>query len=278
MDESHTELRVSLDIDPNILERRLREASLDFGGLAPIPLVLLKKELQLDLDVRDSNGRPLSVETSAVDSHFAHAYLLKEFIDSGLSPDLLTDDVTSRMYRIVSSHDGLHLLTETIETVTSQAKVPIRERQPSQMSDAEVNAWVVIMRETAFKRVLEDLSDSYFMITALHLSAEASVVKYRRHAYAASKVRRVGLMTLGLKPLAINLKANGVGVGLREHSRVIAPPGSRIIGGSLLRGTVPVPRKDYQLRVDDGRIVYYTENSPESNSLSSPGEIGRAHV
>jgi hypothetical protein len=267
IDESHVEISVSFDIDAGELSRRV-PSDLVVDGRVPVPLVSLIKELQLDLDVRGAQGEVLSVATSDTDAHFSHAYLLREIADRGINLSDLSTRFVEQSHSILRSSDGLDELIEIVLAIDEYQSGSHADARRLGMSDDDADSWVTVLNDDELFELLLDLSDAYFMVAYVPADSDSSIVKYRRLTDAEIRGSRIGAMSLGLKPLSIYLNANGIGTAAREHTRVTAPPGTRVVGGTLLADGMPVPDRLYELRKDAERIVFYTSNArPADYSL-----------
>lgn len=264
MDDRRVQLRVSLDIDVQAVKRRLLSAGLNEPDLAPIPLVISSKELQLDLDLHGSNGESLSIATSDCDSHYSHAYVLKEIVDLNADEVVLTDRFQQQLYDIIRGDDGVDLLLEIINAVTQYETGSSQELRRLGMQDVDARAWNVVFGNDDLFVLVLDLSVDYFMIAFIPTEHDFSIIKYRRLASWSIDRNPAGLMGLGLKPSTISVAARGIGSASREHTRIVVPPGMRVVDGMLLdddqlQGVSP------KKRVDSERLVIYTSDAPPGN-------------
>lgn len=255
VDESHIDISVSLTIDLANLRQRVEEFKLENKDPAPIPLVALEKELQLALDVRNEDGKPIPVAVSDEDSFFGHAFLLAEMERFAVPIDAFSSRVFAQTHSIVRRPDGVDVLLEIINAIQQNDAGSSSELSRLGMPHSDIPAWNSILDNDAAFTLLYQMAAGYFLVVKLPLTGETTIIKYRRLASVNLYRSRFGPMPLGLKPLSIALNGNGIGTAQREHTRVIAPEGARIVGGELLSGgmTYPIER-----RRDSRRIVFYT--------------------
>jgi hypothetical protein len=203
--------------------------------------------LQLDLDVRDGNGKALAIATSAQDSYAAHAvltYLAAPMTGKGVSR-ALRDSVISRLYDVVSEDDGASRLDQEFDRYFR-----------SNMSAEEESLWDLfhVADTGSFMDKLTLFADAYMLIVSLPIDADGVlIVKYRyvEHVLNGGTFRE----RMGIVPLIVEVDAASMLSASRAHLRVVAPTGTEIRDARLLPVGV-----HHKKRISRERAVIYARS------------------
>lgn len=250
VDESHIEARVSLDINVETINRHARDARCRFDGLLPIPLVAHRKELQLDLDVRDASGNSCSLLTSDSDSHIAHAYFLYVMTQQGFPPAVLTEKFREESFKAIRNDNGTDILLVRVDGLRA-------ELSSGQKLSPEDKLWKSLLENSTLYDLLVDLSSGYFLICRVSDRLKSTILKYRRLAEIDTHNLTVP-MALGLEPLRLRFAAPQMRSAHREHVRVVAPAGTEVVRANMLTADGVESKVPYPKRIDQGRAVFYT--------------------
>jgi hypothetical protein len=276
IDESHVEWRNSLDIDASAVRAAAKTAGLPDDAALPIPLASMAKRLQLDLDVRGPEDQSLSVLVSDEDSFLSHAYFLAEVSDAIAAAQLDGEILRGYLAQcpetfLITSHDiirkdtGPDLLRRLWDRLAKDSDAPGLE-----FSQAEAALWRFIQDTEKLRFLLEDLADAYYMTTALEASGPPStIVKFRLVGSRKSRFDAGTIAFLGIKPIRIEIDAIGIGTAQREHTRFVAPPGTKIVDGWLMRSGETLSSTEFTRRVDPGRLVCYTKGTRGVDTLNA---------
>lgn len=269
LDYARLERRVTLDLDPADLARRAIAAGIGprrLGrrrppGTVAVPLMRLKKQLVLDLDLVGQESRSLHVMSSDQDSHAACSVLLAVLEDDGYRISSIPESVVWTMYSVVRAHDSREL--DRLMGALGNAS---QEKDQLALSSEDRNAWMQILESDVFFQTLLDFSESYLLMADVPAldGADPIIVKIRhveeadhatRHLSAVSSLDRFGLTAQ-----RVRVAATGIGTAQREHTRVIAPEGSSIHRGRLMVDGQRVAEDTYESRETFERMVVYTSN------------------
>ncbi len=222
------ERSVTLDISLINLRDRLDFYELPSYETIPIPFALLRKGLLLDVDLRGTDGQPLSVATSFEDS-FA-AQLVCEFLDP-----------TS----VQCGHSG-----------QAYFDVALSEDSPGSLVSQSGVA------------TPEFFHENFMMMTSIDISiSDRYILKYRLVETPTLSLGRRWAERLGWTPQFILIEAPSVGYAEREHLRVVAPAGTFIDSSQLYR-SVETPEDErelgfrYRERTTPARAAVYTREAP----------------
>ncbi len=271
LDRSRTERRVSLDLDSVRLLQLAGTNTVDDGDLL-LPVAILRKRLLLDLDVRDSSGNALSVVTSDVDSRAALALLLAVLREQlpGLS---VPDEALSRLHmllRTTSSRPFSNFLYSLRPPTLASRIRGLGRLQRVPVSEVERQFWMSALPNQTFRTRLFELVVSYLLIVRVPRDPKPGRIIKLRYVDQAIAFRLRALQQLSLVSTRIPVPAAGIGFASREHTRVDAPFGTRIIDVDLRTGRGRGTRVNldlYERRVSFDRAVVYTSELERGNYL-----------
>lgn len=267
LDERRLERKVTLDIDLALLRTAAKSSGLGSTDFLPIPLLTLKKELQLDLDIRNASGEPLAAYVSDEDAHVAHAYVLAVLERNKIDISKLPIKVTERLWDICRRENATPLLLDVARQVRGESW---RSHVPysAPLDEPEKDAWrdILVNHGTESGQLIRELAGNYFLIVEIpsgnNSTASTALVKYRRVDERRPGRKSVArfVSKLGWTPARVLCPAPGIGAAERTHTRVVAPDGVTIRDIRLLHANAStvVPTSGYQRRLDLSRGVIYT--------------------
>jgi hypothetical protein len=265
LDRDRVEHKVTLDVDNERLRQIAAEFGLDAANEVAVPLEHIKKELQLDLDVRDKAGAPLPVTLSDEDSKMAYGLVLAAMMRHKIDPDKITARIHSQLFRMAQrpSLDVLKDITERAKTPGYKSKKGVERVQ---LDGPDIAQWRMLLSiDEIFYRLLQ-LAQSYFLSATIPTSdSGVSIVKFRYVEVPETVGAPFLFQNLGFGSPQIYVPAPGVGTAQREHTRVQAPEGSLLSRAKLVSndGGVgstdeDVPEGKYGKRESHERAVVYT--------------------
>lgn len=273
LDRDRVEHKVTLDIDNEKLGVIAKRWSL-VGAEIPIPLEHIKKELQLDLDVKDQSGVPLAVTPSDDDSKIAYGLVLAAIERHKIDPDTLTPRIHQQLYRMAQRPS-----LDVLKDITERAKAPGYKSKKGvervQLDGPDVEQWRTLLSvDEIFGRLLQ-LTQSYFLSTTIAAKPDGVTMVKFRYVEVPETVGSAPffLRNLGFTSPKIYVPAPGVGTAQREHTRVQAPEGSLISTAKLVSNDgyigstdTDVPEGKYGKRESHERAVVYTSHLPATST------------
>ncbi len=267
------ERRVTLDIDGERVRQIVRRSGGDLAAPILLPLTVLNKGLLLDVDVRDAQGKSLTVVTSDMDARAGQAALLA-CLDterhSAFDVATLSPAIRKTIYNAVRcfpSDDDRKVLSHPEDATESVASWELAEDLSGDPED--VRRWAEILdQHEDFSSLLVNLTLRFMLMTPLHLADETVIIKYRyQEVQEPSQLRlreRLGFRTF--TPMLV--AAPVVGTATREHCRLLAPDGMCLdsvylwdVRGGLGPGERARPaagNERYQRRMTPERASIYT--------------------
>lgn len=265
LDRNRTEKRVSLDLAPTdlaVATKRLPGSDTELL----LPVEILEKRLLVDFDVNDEAGA-LTVVSSDVDSAAAYAVMLHAITAD--FPDLpIPDSARQRLFRLVrhnAEQEYADLLFTVGRKVVRRPRRGLRRPSALTMEPAERHFWRSVLLQTHLRDRLANFVLSYLLIVrSNHPAPTSRLIKLRYSDQQTDFTIRL-LQQLSLLSFRIPVATDGIGSASREHTRVVAPTGTRIIDAVLMRGIGqgrPVPLDRYQRRITFDRAAIYTNDLP----------------
>lgn len=262
LDDRRIERRVTLDIDSAEVRRRARRHGV-FGRRLPLPIATLFKELQLDVDVRDSAGEPIAVTTSAEDSHLAHALILATLRRNGIQRASLPEGVIVGLYDLVV-RPSLERLKQIVNDVRWDGN-DTPARPDANLTEDERHAWQSILAIAEVKDLLLGMAEHYLFAVEVELKKPTVMIKYRYVEQVRMRVPSP-LSQLGFTPSRFPIPIDGsIGTAAREHIRVIAPEDALMSRAKLLLDFAKVDEANYGYRQGSERVVVYTSGQPRGH-------------
>lgn len=255
LDDRRIERRITLDIDARELRRRARRHAV-FSRRLPLPIATLAKELQLDVDVRNAQGEPMAVTTSAEDSHLAHALVLSTLRRNGIWSPSLPPGVIVGLYDLVV-RPSLDRLERIVNDVLWDGE-DLPGRPDADLQEDEREAWARILEVDEAKDLLRGLAQNYLFAVETELERPVIVIKLRYVEQVRMRVPNP-ISQLGFTPSRFPIPVNGsIGTAAREHVRIVAPD-EALMGRAILRldGTKR-PETEYGYRQGSERVVVYS--------------------
>lgn len=287
---------MTIDIDMAEVAERAKK----FGVVAddhrlPIPITLLRKNLLLDIDIRDGAGSALPLVTSDEDSAAAHAalvYLAKKVAGASLSSKMI--DKLYTIGRLMPDYRDLDAFVGVPEDDRMIVTWDLSLDNPD-LSDAEATTWDSLFADLAFKKMVLLFTTSFMPIVFLDSRVPRQVIKYRYVESEEVMPPQSVYQALCLTPTLARIQAPTAGRAERDHLRLLAPPGVTITGMELARikdetdllpGGRPSNHRDrFEFRVASERGVVYTTGvrparhfayagfQPDSSEFLTPATI-----
>lgn len=223
-----------------------------------VPLVLLKKELLVDFDLRDRQGAALAVVPREIDSFFAWSLLCVE------ARRVLGQDLTTQSM-VVSDH--LRSLAFNFPRPGDEAYDNTLHSWeiPGSWSDSDRRAWRTLLQDELFARLLRDFTFNFILMTQLEATSAIQLVKFSYQQYLPYS-ELLWSERLGIKPTELAIVAPSVGWVRSYHLRVEAPQDLRVTDVGLFRiqrdsSTSPLPAESYEVRVSAEAAQIHTTSS-----------------
>lgn len=265
LDENRTEHRVTLDIDTAEVRRVAARHGVPTDTPIPVPLENLKKEFQLDLDIRSADGRPLPATLSDEDSLRAHARVMATIHRNRIAINSMPAKVNQQLFDIVKE-PSLDLFLEIANRTGDPLYAPDPDIDLS-FNGVEVRYWQrLLFVDEVFKRLFE-ASQNYLLSTLISADGDIQILKFRYVEVGDTATGAFKRARLGFGAPRIFLPVSGIGTAQREHTRVLAPEGSVLAKVRLSKDDNELPDRAYGRRDDAERAVIYTKKA-------SPGFYG----
>jgi hypothetical protein len=259
VDLDRTERNVTLDIDVDAVAKFAKDAGLPEGKTVVVPLALLEKGLQLDLDVKDGSGEALSLLTSEQDSHLSSAAV------AHVAGSLLTaPEIFAKLYAI-SKHMPSQ---DEISQIAGRAPGPVVSwALPKDSPDPAKDQWKALFQDSTFRGAVATFTVGYTPIARLPVSASVEIVKFRYVSQGPVPNQTVGSW-LGFRSTAYIVEAPSVGRAAREHLRVLAPEGTYLAEIGIWKDA---PKSSGSLEPAQGSSTFDVRVSRERGALYTSG-------
>lgn len=250
---------VSLDINVKELEKKCAESGIDLGEdylELPIPLGLVEKSLYLDFDVRDIDGRSLSLLTSDENSELAKSVIVATAREASIP----IDDMDQRLIDHIKNIAQTSPSDRDLKTIIGMEKGrhgKVRAWQvPATFRDAQ-DDWFKLFSEEECLSWFISFTRAFMPVVNIPLphGRSRTIIKYSfletdsvREASlfrnslwpvrigskkwrkdlkeAVDYCRRVTPEHLSLRPRAAFFEIKGIGFATRDHVRILAPEGT----------------------------------------------------
>lgn len=270
LDRNRIERNISFDLDHARLQTG--EAAPTDDGDYLLPVAILRKRLLLDLDVKDASGHAMSVVTSQGDSRAAlsvmYAVLRGEF------PALVVPPAASARLESLLRHESSRDFANLLYTLNPPKLVrrfqTFGRLHKLNLHDDERAFWLDILAKPQIRTVLFELVLSYMLIVRLPKVDSSNRIIKLRYVDQAVAFRIKVLQQLSIVSTRIPVPAGGIGFASREHTRVDAPYGTRIIDAELRSGRGGGRKVNpdlYERRISFDRAVIYTSQLERGNYL-----------
>lgn len=222
--------RVTIDVDvPTVLD--CLSSFLESGAITPArprphiyaPVGLLRKDLLVDFDMRDGDGRAIPVLPRVDDSYVALCLIYHA------ARQLLTDEmmpgIVTKLYSIAYVFPEQDIdVAKLAEGLPDPLPTEWRHDPSWENSSMEVAQWSTLLATTEFRYLLAQFTTNFLLLAPIRSEADVSIVKY---AYQSPTERPSWdmLQALALKPAHVQVRTPSAGQGRTYHLRLRAPQG-----------------------------------------------------
>lgn len=249
-DDLHLVQRVSIDVNT----RELRQVVENWGlyladtsdtrkqteqRLPPYvyaPIALLSKKPELKLDLLDDRQELVSAASSRITNELAKSLFHAEVYlhMNSLAPQR----VKALFDHIIESDFGDESLQTLFDTISRNLDgFRLRDR----LVYFNSHEWAFVKTAMAYDSLryrLLELSRRRFLVIPLYLDrGHHQVLKIKRNLpFVWPRLTRLQFLSrIGLRPMTFQFHAEGIGMGSRVHTRVVAPSDAEVVAGNLVR-------------------------------------------
>ncbi|MBT9275952.1 hypothetical protein KMZ32_17900 [Phycicoccus sp. MAQZ13P-2] len=265
------ERNVSFDIDSARLGHLLATSGHPIDAPLLLPLLKLRKNLLLDLDLRVTDGSPAQVARSDEDAVASQGIMLQVLHAAGVVNSRISLGIGRT---ILAAARGMPSAADVRTLLLGQPnEVELwRLDRSAENYDDESREWdSLIKTQPDFARWLTTFTLDFLLMTPVHLRNIPTMFKFR---YV--ETQEPAAMTLGERLNLVSylnlLEAPGVGAASREHLRIEGPSGMLIDDVDLydMASDPNVPQnpvaardhRSFERRVVLDRAVVYTSSPP----------------
>jgi len=224
VDSDRVERRITLDID--LVELKARALAAGYTDAQAknvlVPLSLCVKDLIVDYDILDIDGRSLSVLPSDCDARVAQLMMAEALVGSPQELGSAHQQLLHKLYEIAKSFPTLQdrylvqgMLSGNVDAWS------IREKD---VPDPAVRKkWIELFSNETFLRLVSTFTTSYMPIVSLPVDgADKTIVKFR-YVDRGAQTTKGFLGALALAPVGYFVEPPMLGHTPRWHLRIVAP-------------------------------------------------------
>ena len=255
VDEDTVLRNVTLDVDLGVITARTPVPYLT--STRPVILTTLTKELLVDFDLRDGDGKALPIATRFEDSDWAFQALLAQ---------TAADPEDHQAASKIAPH--LYAITKCFPAVEDSPDDPgrlVSWKTPDEWGREEYDSWDRLLRNEEFTRLLLEFTFNFLLITRLPPAPSIQLVKF---AYRTNfEFHRYSVWEkLSVRSTQVALRVPTLGTSTSSHVRINAPPELRFTSVELARrenpNKAPGSAGFYHRRISADRAQLYTGPSP----------------
>lgn len=257
---------LATDLEATIIGHQSTQGDLQStkGLYAYVPLVLLDKNPELELDIQYGGTDVASAVPSDTSSSISFGYFMAwQYLNNTYSHP--TKKVEDLIHKIISNPDGIDTLVSVLEFITiTQSATNAANALGLELDQPDVEYISHIIENDESFDLLLDLASRRFLIIPIDLNLDFLVIKICRRLEVPPSGIRQALAMLGITPLKFLIPADGIGAAGREHTRIHAPDESTILSASLIvdnsssREVAITTSQQMTMRIDRSTAVCYT--------------------
>lgn len=239
------ERRVTLDIDYPNLVARARAHHLPWRDGISVPLLRLRKDLLLDIDIRSAGGNPLAIATSDQDSAVAQCLIMAHLEEKGFSTRTLPGSFAAAVLEVARNPR------------VGERQIVVRAKDESASAAALACPGLVDL--------LASFADTFMVVVTVPPGTGTTIVKYRNVEYVDFTGDFGALARLGINPPQVSVEGTDDGRSQRGHVRIVAPGDTRLGAVVLIDKDKLLSGVPYQVRATPERSLVYTSGPRPAN-------------